>query len=142
MDPLTFGFCYLLLIVSLLITGIILFIHIIVKMVRKKSTRSLVISLVISSLLLLTVVLFGASHPTYYKYNDWVILNSNIGNVQKIYGDFDVGTVTDHKAGKVAYYIYTDNGPIMPDHLRHYYYIEYDENGMITTVYDRCEEGG
>lgn len=35
----------------------------------------------------------------------------------------------------------TDNGPIMPDHLKHYY-IEYDEWGVIYNVYASCQPGG
>ena len=46
------------------------------------------------------------------------------------------------KSGRVAYYIYRDDGWIMPDHLPHYYYIEYDENGLATKVYDGVAPGG
>lgn len=75
-----------------------------------------------------TVVVYAFSHSTYYKYNDWSILQSDIHIVEKKCGEFDLGEIKDNKKGKVAYYIYTDNGPVMPDHLKHYYYIEYDEN--------------
>ena len=46
------------------------------------------------------------------------------------------------EAGKAAYYIYTDEGPIMPDHLKHYYYMEYDVRGVIYNVYEECQPGG
>lgn len=98
--------------------------------------------LVMDILFLLFMGLFITSHRTYYKYNDWAILESNINMVRQKYGDFDLGEVTDNKPGKVAYYIYTDNGPIMPDHLKHYYYIEYDEWEVVSKVYDAAQPGG
>ena len=102
----------------------------------------------LSFLLSLDVILFAASlvfvlsHPTYYKYNDWTIQGSHISNVQNRYGDFDVGTVRTGQQGEVGYYIYTDDGPIMPDHLPHYYYIHYDENGIVDGVKDSIPAGG
>ncbi|WP_295211886.1 hypothetical protein [Ruminococcus sp.] len=62
--------------------------------------------------------------------------------VQQKYGTFDVGTIKENQAGRVAYYIYTDNGSIMPDHLKHYYYIEYDEWGVVYKVYESSQLGG
>lgn len=62
--------------------------------------------------------------------------------IQQKYGAFDLGEVRENEKGRVAYYIYTDNGPIMPDHLEHYYYMEYDENGVIYNVYDAVTLGG
>ena len=108
---------------------------------KKESIRSSVIFLVSINLLLGMFILFDASHPTCYKYNDWLVLGSNIRTVQKRYGDFDRGEVTDNKAGCVAYYLYTDNGPIMPDYLPHYYYMRYDETGKIYEVYESVPPG-
>ena len=142
MNPWIVYFCYLLFLLIFLITGIISVILIIKGKNKKKSIKAPVISLVISTLLLLMLILFAASHPTYYKYNDWSVLGSSISMVRQKYGDFDLGEVTDNQAGSVAYYIYTDNGPIMPDHLKHYYYMEYDESGTIQKVFDACQPGG
>ena len=142
MNPWIIDFCYLLFLLIFLIIGIISVILIVKGKHKRKSIKFPVISLVVSSLFLLMLVLFVASHPTYYKYNDWTILSSNISMVQQKYGAFDLGDVTDNKAGCAAYYIYTDNGPIMPDHLKHYYYIEYDEDGIIYKVYDASQPGG
>lgn len=103
---------------------------------KKKSVRKPIIVLIASTVLMLSLIVFVASHGTYYKYNDWKMLISNISMIEKEYGPFDVGTVVDNEAGRVGYYIYTDNGPIMPDHLDHYYYLEYDEWGMVYHVYD------
>lgn len=30
----------------------------------------------------------------------------------------------------------------MPDHLKHYYYIEYDEWGVVYNVHDSSQPGG
>ncbi|SFD24247.1 hypothetical protein [Ruminococcus albus] len=142
MNPWHIEFCYLLFLLIFLMIGIISVILIIKGRHKKKNIKFPVISLVSNSLLLLILTLFGTSHHTYYKYNDWSILGSNISTVRQKYGAFDLGDVTDKKASRAAYYIYTDNGPIMPDHLKHYYYIEYDEEGIIYKVYDACQPGG
>ncbi|MGN0385895.1 MAG: hypothetical protein ACI4EX_08425 [Lachnospiraceae bacterium] len=142
MNPWIIDFCYFVLLLCFVIVGIASVVLLIVRKRKKKSIKSTVISLVISIFLLAVLILFIASHSTYYKYNDWAILQSNIRVVQQKYGDFDLGTIRDNQAGKVAYYIYTDNGPIMPDHLKHYYYMEYDEWGVIYKVYESCQPGG
>ena len=142
MNPWIIDFCYFVLLLCFVIGGIASVVLLIGRKRKKKSIKSTVISLVISIFLLAVLILFIASHSTYYKYNDWTILQSNIRVVQQKYGDFDLGTIRDNQAGKVAYYIYTDNGPIMPDHLKHYYYMEYDEWGMIYKVYESCKPGG
>ena len=142
MNPWIIDFCYFVLLLCFVIGGIASVVLLIGRKRKKKSIKSTVISLVISIFLLAVLILFIASHSTYYKYNDWTILQSNIRVVQQKYGDFDLGTIRDNQAGKVAYYIYTDNGPIMPDYLKHYYYMEYDEWGMIYKVYESCQPGG
>ena len=142
MNPWIIDFCYFVLLLCFVIGGIASVVLLIGRKRKKKSIKSTVISLVISIFLLAVLILFIASHSTYYKYNDWTILQSNIRVVQQKYGDFDLGTIRDNQAGKVAYYIYTDNGPIMPDHLKHYYYMEYDEWGIIYKVYESCQPGG
>ena len=131
-------FILLMLIVGIII-GIILFI---IHKVRKQKNKTTVVSIGINIVLLVVVVLYALSHSTYYRYNDWAILQSNIRMVEQKYGAFDLGEIKENEKGKVAYYIYTDNGPIMPDHLKHYYYIEYDEWGVVCDVYDSCQPGG
>lgn len=136
----TIGILFILfmLIVGIII-GIILFI---VHKVRKHDNKTTIVSMGINFVLLVVVILYALSHSTYYRYNDWAILQSNIHMVEQKYGEFDLGEIKENEKGKVAYYIYTDNGPIMPDHLKHYYYIEYDEWGVIYNVYDSCQPGG
>lgn len=109
---------------------------------KKRQVKTPLMSFVISVLVLISVIIFVSSHSTYYRYNDWWILQNNIYNVLERYGEFDLGTFTEGESGCVGYYIYTDNGPIMPDHLKHYYYIKYDEFGVIYEVYDGCQPGG
>lgn len=117
-------------------------IMIMIRKIRKRKGKAVGISIGINVILLAMTILYSIPHSTYYKYNDWSILHSNIYTVEEKYGEFDLGKVTDNQKGRVAYYIYTDNGPIMPDHLKHYYYIEYDENGIVYNVYDACQPGG
>lgn len=142
MEPWIIDICFLVLFLYFIIVGIVSVVLMMVKKRKKKSIKPTIISFVISICFLTFLVLFIVSHSTYYKYNDWTILQSDIYMVQQKYGDFDLGTVTNNQAGEVAYYIYTDNGPIMPDHLKHYYYMKYDEWGVIYEVYEACQPGG
>ncbi len=127
----------------LLIVGIIIcVISFITKLIRKINKKTVIIVAGIHFVLLIVTSLYAFSHSTYYKYNDWIILQSNIHMIEEKYGEFDLGEIKDGEKGIVAYYIYTDNGPIMPDHLKHYYYIKYDEWGVVYNVYDACQPGG
>lgn len=112
------------------------------KKTRKQSNKGIIIGMILDIVLILTIILYNFSHSTYYKYNDWVILQSNIYIVKQKYGEFDLGEIRDNEKGRVAYYIYTDNAPIMPNYLRHYYYIEYDEKGSVYNVYVAGPPGG
>ena len=87
-------------------------------------------------------VLFAVSHGTYYKYNDWYILGNDINKVVEKYGKFVKGSIKNGSSGSIRYYIYEDNGPIMPDYLSYYYCIDYDENGIVYKVEVRASEGG
>lgn len=104
----------------------------------KKKQRALVC--ILFSLLLF--ILFHRSHKTYYKYNDWFILNNNIHRVHEVYGDFDVGIIEDGQERRVGYYVYTDNGPLMPSHLPQYYTMYYDEHGIVYMVSVNGPPGG
>lgn len=133
----------MLMILLLLIVGILIcIISIIILNAKKRNKKVAIISLSINLILLVVNVLYVSSHSTYYKFNDWSILQSNIYDIEKKYGEFDLGEIKENQKGRVGYYIYTDNGPIMPDYLKHYYYMEYDEWGNIYNVYDGSQPGG
>lgn len=131
--------CLLLLLTVGLLICMILFVK---HRIKKQSNKAITVSIVTDVFLLLAIIMYVSSHSTYYKYNDWAMLQSNIHMVEQKYGKFDLGEIKDNEKGVVAYYIYTDNGPIMPDHLKHYYYMEYDEWGVIYNVYEGCQPGG
>ena len=90
------------------------------------------------SIILFLIIIFVISHKTYYKYNDWWIIGKNISDVQKKYGTFN----KQFNSNTSCYYIYTNDGPIMPDHLPYYYCMEYDENQIIKKVYKSGPLGG
>lgn len=92
--------------------------------------------------IIISSVLFISSHSTYIKYNDWWVLGNTVERIERRYGEFDLFEYRHGVSGKVAYYIYTDNSGFLPDHLKHYYYIEYNEQGIATRVYDACAPGG
>lgn len=141
MHPLYFDIM-IICILFLCVIGLITCIVLLVKQRKKRTNKVIVFATVVNVFLLLLISLYGASHSTYYKYNDWIMLQSNIHIIEQKYGKFDLGEIKDNRKGRAAYYIYTDNGPIMPDHLDHYYYMEYDELGEIYKVYEACQPGG
>ncbi len=142
MNPWYVNIIYFFLFALMLILVLVDFMWLLVSRRRKKGVRKPIIVLLASIVFSVGLIVFIASHKTYYKYNDWKMLISNIFMIQEEYGAFDVGTPVKGQAGRVGYYIYTDNGPVMPDHLDHYYYMEYDEWGMVYDVYDACQIGG
>lgn len=116
-----------------------------VKKRKEKSVAAPCVSAVLCGIVLVLSILFYMSHSTYYKYNDWFIMNNDIRNVQKRYGDFDWDhEIIDGERGMVGYYVYTNDGPLSidPDHLDRYYYIRYDENGKVYEVYVGVQIGG
>lgn len=132
----------LLTLLILIVTAICAIIGIVIKKKKNKAIRGTVAVFVSSTVFLLLSVLFVSSHKTYYKYNDFTISRSNMTEIKKKYGEFDIGNYHEGSAGRVGYYIYTDNGPVMPDHLPHYYYIEYNETGAVTKIFDGLAPGG
>ncbi|MDE6743663.1 MAG: hypothetical protein K2J95_07300 [Lachnospiraceae bacterium] len=127
---------------GLFICFIILIIMLIRAKKHHKATRIIELLLSLDIILFAYSFIFVLSHSTYYRYNDWAILNSDINSVINKYGVFDVGSIQEGKAGCVGYYIYTDNVWIMPDHLDHYYWIFFDENGTVYRVEDSLPPGG
>lgn len=125
-----------------LISFIVLLIALIVRKFKKKKIIKTVCLLVIDTILFALVLIFHLSHSTYYKFNDWYVLNSDINSVVEKYGPFDKGELHEGKEGKIGYYIYTDNGPIMPDHAPHYYWISFDEFGNVYDVNESLPAGG
>ena len=143
MDPWYVDIFELFILTALFICFIILLVaQIKAKKHNKPSGKKIFIILSLDIVLFICSFIFILSHSTYYKYNDWIILNSDINSVMSKYGAFDRGTVQEGKSGKVGYYIYTDNGPIMPDHMKHYYWIYFDESGTVYKVEDNLPPGG
>jgi len=137
-----FGFGILFLL-FLLIIGVLLCVVLFAgNKVKGRRNKAIIISLITNIIMIAVVILYLFSHSTYYKYNDWAILHNDVHIVEQKYGKFDLGKIHDNKKGRVAYYIYTDNSPIMPDYLAHYYYMEYDEFGIVYNVYEACQPGG
>lgn len=114
----------------------------VVNAARKKPKKKAAVCLSTSAVLLAVSVLFIDAHSTCIRYNDRWIVGRTVSEVESFYGEFDTGSFKPGQSGRVGYYIYTDNGPVMPDHLDHYYYIEYDRNGVVHNVYDGCQPGG
>ena len=123
--------------------AVVIFTVKLVKAIKKHiPLKKSIIFLGISVVLLSSAVLFVLSHGHCYKYNDWYVMGNDINKVVERYGKFDKGSVEIDKSGKIGYYIYTDNGPVMASYLPYYYYIYYDENGVVYKVDVMGAEGG
>ncbi len=86
----------ILLVMLLLIVGIIIcVISFITKLIRKINKKTVIIAAGIHFVLLIVTSLYAFSHSTYYKYNDWIILQSNIHMIEEKYGEFDLGEIKD-----------------------------------------------
>lgn len=131
----------LIILLALFICFIILIVMLTKAKKHHKGTRTKGLLLSLDVILFACSLIFVLSHSTYYKFNDWAILNSDINSVIDKYGDFDKGSIQKGKSGKVGYYIYTDNGPIMPDHTDHYYWIYFDESGTVYKVEESLPPG-
>lgn len=129
--------CLIAFVLAIIVTPIVFLTYGIAKKKKKYICTS-----VCACIFIVISILWICSHSTYYKYNDWWVIGRTIPEIEAKYGDFDMNKYIYGKSGRVAYYIYRDDGWIMPDHLPHYYYIEYDENGIATKVYDGVAPGG
>lgn len=132
----------LLVLMILIVTAVCAVIGIAINRKKNKSIAGTVTVLVSSIVLFAVSAFFVSSHKTYYKYNDFTISRSNMAEIKEKYGEFDIGNYHKGSAGRAGYYIYTDNGPVMPDHLPHYYYIEYDDTGAVTRIFEGLAPGG
>ncbi len=109
----------------------------IVSAVKKKLTKGKVIAYIGCYVFLLLFFIFVSSHSVSPRYNDWFVESATVDKVIEVYGEPDKKYST-----QLYYYLYTDNEPIMPDHLPHYYCVEFDENGKVTEVYETLPKGG
>ena len=142
MNPWYVNIIELIVLLVLLVCLIILIVMLIRAKKQHKAARTKGLLLSLDIILFACSLGFVLSHSTYYKYNDWSVLNSDINSVIDKYGVFDNGSVQEGKSGRIGYYIYTDNGPIMPDHSDHYYWIYFDESGTVYKVEESLPPGG
>lgn len=110
--------------------------------VKQKRLGGRLAFLIAAGVVTAAVLLFTNSHATYYRFNDWAVSGSSLQDVTARYGEPDINMYTPGKGGSLYYYIYTDDGPVMPDHLEHYYCISLDETGRVTGISDAVRPGG
>lgn len=122
--------------------AISLLVFLIVLVILKKRHVAVYIALAVDVLVIAGFIIFEMSHATYYKYNDWEIVNSDIQEIKEKYGEFDIFDANDEGNGEAAYYVYTDNGFVMHNHIPYYYYMKFDENGKIYEVRVDTPRGG
>lgn len=100
---------------ALLSIGVVISIIWYIRCVRKQKRKVPPVLLFASTVaLLLLFGLFCFSHPTYYQYNDVWIVGKHIRAVEEKYGTFNKGNIQEGVAGRVAYYLYKNNGPSCP----------------------------
>lgn len=109
-----------------------------IKKKKEKGKPQLICSLALGVL----IYLFLASHSTWIEYNDWWILNNDIAKIQSRYGKFDVEYSLCEGRRRAGYLIFSNNGPVMPDYLDYFYFMEYDTEGIVYRVYVKARPGG
>ncbi len=110
--------------------------------VRQKPVGKRLALLIAAVISAAAVLLFTSSHKTYYRFCDWTVKGGNIPEVIGRYGEPDIGAYTEGCPGRIGYFIYKDDGPVMPDHLEHFYLIAFDGQGKVTDVEDGVRPGG
>lgn len=103
--------------------------------IRKK--KAIVITIVCILVLIVLVSLYLLSHKTSIKYNDWLVVGHSYQQVKARYGEFDIEY--EHS---VAYKLNDGNQIIMPSHLPEYYWMVFDDDGIIIKVYVDTIPGG
>ncbi|BBF45095.1 hypothetical protein lbkm_3854 [Lachnospiraceae bacterium KM106-2] len=104
-------------------------------MKKKNQTKAIVLIVFVSILLFATI--FYLSHRTYYAYNDWWIQGKSMEQVEARYGKSK-----ECSRNLRAYFLYRDNGAVMPSQQEIYYYMQLDENGKVIKVYKGIALGG
>ncbi len=128
----------ILIIAVLVLTAFIpiaLIVGLIIGIIKKKKAWIIVSSTLMA--VCAVMLLFVSSHQIDYRYNDWWVLGKNKTEIEQRYDTPDI-----KMAQAIGYFICHDNGWIMPDHLDHYYYIEFDNNGKAISVRDNVQPGG
>ncbi len=70
----------------LLTVGLFICIILFVKhRIKKQNSKVIIASTLVDAILLLIIILYTSSHSTYYKYNDWTILQNNVNMVEQKY---------------------------------------------------------
>lgn len=121
---------------------IILIVVILFSLKNKARLKILIISVCVMLVIFISYTLWLLSHGETHKYNDWWIVGNEVTDVAKRYGAFDIGKYEKGYSGEVAYYLFEDHGGIMPSHQSLYYYIRYDDNGIVTDVFVGGPYGG
>ena len=116
--------CVFLCIIGIMSNGIVLlFQHL--KKKRESIVSAILLSISVVVLIGSTIVVFILNRP---KYNNLEIIGSHIDEIEQKYGEFDYEIQFGY-TGQKAYLISKEGEE------KKYYYMAYDENGIVTHVY-------
>ena len=108
----------------------------------KSKRRKIVAICGITGVIICILLVFqGRSHSTYYRYDDTWVIGRHVTEIEERYGEFDYGEYKVENRGRVGYVV-KEIFPIMSNPVPSYYYMEYDETGIVTEVYVALHPGG
>lgn len=81
--------------------------------------------------------LFITSHGTWLGYNDWLVVGKNYEEVEERYGEFDC-----YDGRTMGYYVGRDQSIFLSNDEPLYYWMNCDDNGVVTDVYVDTLPGG
>ena len=126
------------------VIGIMIFtVWIIIAKVKKKKVRLPILLLLGNIAFEGSIGLLMCSHAHDIRFNDWYIVGNNINTVCEKYGEPDKWSdeIVSGKRGVVRYFLYMNNSPVMPDHLPYWYWIYYNEQGIVEKVCVQTKAG-
>ncbi|MBQ8614694.1 MAG: hypothetical protein IJ416_10815 [Ruminiclostridium sp.] len=116
---------------------VIILIALIIYGIVKKKRRIAVISSLILVIPAVLIVGYSLVFPTIFPYVDSLIYGKTKAEVIEIYGEPEL-----NGERRIGYYIGVDNRGIDPSYLDLYYYVYFDENGLVDEIYSGVQPGG
>ena len=130
-------------ILALFVCAVVLSIAATVFIIKKHRLKQLFIILVTScTTAFVCLTLYYCAHGKTLMYNDWWVVGNEVRHVEERYGEFDYGKFDYGIQGEVAYSLGWDRDILISDDQEKFYYIEYNEKGIVTKVYVGGPYGG
>lgn len=97
---------------------------------RYKKVKKILVIFACIIIIVIILCMYSCSHACCWKYNDWWIVGRHVDEVEERYGEFYyVG------GSSRAYYIGSDYRSILPRTNENLYWMEVNDEGIVTNVF-------